>query len=721
MIEVAAELVDMLPADEGQVGGIEIDHFKAARNSVLRARKRITHAMLAIVNATEKLRQNTGLDLKQAQIWLMEDCGLSKADARTVQLYPDRLRKDEEVIMVGRVAPETIRALVATSNDVRADAVSRISKGEVMSPYKVQAIRRAQLAVATPDSHGWHKESQLFLRKKANEQGARLLSDVRHAARALLDERVASALRHAAVETMDQSVLDHFYVETPEYERDVETLVSLVRVLREKFAVLFPGPHPTRAEAFTIAIDNPYAAWIANTHQDLYDLMSNCRPCRTDGEALLRQLAGLKPGPEPHINSASQSEPEAAAVVPDLPCRLRARPVKTLKSVELCAGAGGEAIGLSAAGFRPSILVDNDMHAALTLMANRPDWTVRRKRLDNLAVMGEISKLRDQIDLVAGGVPCQPFSAGGKSEGVDDKRNQFPQAVEIVKAVRPKAFYFENVEGLLDSKHTPHLLDIISRLQEQGYNVGTYVLDAADWGVAQRRRRMIIYGLSIDLGVKELTVPMPSRDLRTDFRNSVADILFPYWSKGGPQHDAGFSIVDQRKYDGWVEAWLIEHGDKIAPTVTGVNPSKAVIGRWEAVGIDYSRLLPETVKPGEVPSNGLAPVTISLLMRLQGFPTDWQLSPKASLLVQRRLVANAFPPVLARVVGQQLHGVISGEPIDLTAAASAPINVEALKPVVRKGFNLTRYPDDPRREAAFQIRYQLEAEIAPHHLFEYGD
>jgi hypothetical protein len=139
------------------------------------------------------------------------------------------------------------------------------------------------------------------------------------------------------------------------------------------------------------------------------------------------------------------------------------------------------------------------------------------------------------------------------------------------------------------------------------------------------------------------------------------------------------------------------------------------------VGIDYSRLLPEPVKPGELPSNGLAPVTIPLLMRLQGFPTGWQLSPKASLLVQRRLVANAFPPVLARIVGQQLHGVISGEQIDLTAAALAPINLEALKPAVRKGFNRTRYPDDPRHEAAFQIRYQMEAETVPDHLFEYGD
>ncbi|MBX4964177.1 hypothetical protein [Rhizobium binae] len=169
MLEVAAEMVDILPTDEVQVGGNEIDHFKDARASVLRARKRMTRAMLEIVNATEKLRTNTGLDLKQAQIWLMEDCGLSKADARTVQLYPDRLRKDEEVIKGGRVAPETIRALVATSDGVRADAVKRIAKGEAMSPYKVQAIRRAQLAAATPDSHDWHNGSQLFLRKRAKE------------------------------------------------------------------------------------------------------------------------------------------------------------------------------------------------------------------------------------------------------------------------------------------------------------------------------------------------------------------------------------------------------------------------------------------------------------------------------------------------------------------------------------------------------------------------
>ncbi|WEZ83425.1 DNA (cytosine-5-)-methyltransferase [Rhizobium sp. 32-5/1] len=721
MLQESADVVEVRAEDENCVSENQIDHFKVARASILRARKRITDAMLAIVSATEDLRENTGIDAKRTHIWLMEDCGLSKADARTVRFYPDRLRKDEQVIRLGRVAPEAIRALVATTDEVRAEAVTRISSGEVMSPYKVQAIRRAQLALTTPDSHDWYNEGQLYLRKRASQQSAHLLYDIRNAARALLDERRAAAVRHAAIADMDQVEFDYFYVETPEWARDVETLVDLSRALREKFEILFPGPHPTGAEALTLGVDDPYAAWIANTYHGLYDLMSDCRPCRTDGEELLRQLAGLKPAPEPSIKSASQSEFEAAAVGLDLPGRLRMRPVKTLKSVELCAGIGGEAIGLSAAGFRPSILVDNDMHATLTLMANRPDWTVRRKRLDHPIVTGELSKLRDQIDLVAGGVPCQPFSTGGNSEGVADKRNQFPQAIEIVKAVRPKAFYFENVEGLLDSKHTPHLLDIISRLQEHGYNVGTYVLDAADWGVAQRRRRMIIYGLSSDLGVKELTVPMPSRDLRTNFRNSVTDILFPYWSASRAHQDASFPIADQREYDEWVEAWLGVHGDKVAPTVTGVNPNKAVTGRWESVGIDYSRLLPEPVRPGELPPNGLAPVTISLLMRLQGFPTGWQLSPNASLLVKRTLVANAFPPVLARVVGQQLHGVISGEHVDLTAAASAPINLEALKPAVRKGLNRTRYPDDPRREAASQTRYKLEAEIVPDYLFEYGD
>ncbi|WP_312418782.1 DNA (cytosine-5-)-methyltransferase [Shinella sp.] len=671
----------------------------------------MTRALLEIARATETLQENTGIDAKRTQIWLMEDCGLSKADARTVRLFPDRLRKDEDVIRIGRVAPETIRALVATSDEVRADAVARISGGEVLSPYKVQAIRRAKLAEVTPDSHDWHLECQRHLRKSANQEGGRLLADIQNAARELLDERAASAVRHAVIETMDDDEF-RYYVETPDYERDAKTLVRLVRALREKFEVLFPGPHPTKAEAFTIALDDPYAAWIANCHHDLYQLMYDCRPCRPDGEAMLRQLAGLKHVPQAKSSVASWAEPVAGNVTPALPGRLSLRPVKVLKSVELCAGAGGEAIGLCAAGFRPSLLVDNNMHAALTLQANRPDWKVLRKRLDASKVAKELAFLQGTVDLVAGGVPCQPFSAGGKSRGENDKRNQFPQAIDIVKTVRPKAFYFENVEGLLDSTHTPFLLEILSRLQELDYSIGTYIVDAAEWGLPQRRRRMIIYGLSNDLGVKELLVPKPSRDLRTNFQNSVVDILFPYWSKSKTPHVDKFPAKDQEAYDLWVEAWLAEYGTEIAPTVTGVNPSPAVQGNWKEVGLDYGRLVPEPVKPGEVSrDNKLAPITIPLLMRLQGFPEGWQLSPNASLTVQRTLVANAFPPVLARVIGQQLHGVISGDPIDLTAAALDPIKLDALKPAVRKGFNRTRYPDDPRREFAFRRRQELEADM----------
>ena len=123
--------------------------------------------------------------------------------------------------------------------------------------------------------------------------------------------------------------------------------------------------------------------------------------------------------------------------------------LKALSSVEMCAGAGGQALGLEQAGFAHEAAVEIDAHCRETLRLNRPQWNVVEgtqadlSSFDGRPYMG--------IDLLAGGLPCPPFSVAGKQLGRDDERNLFPDALRVVDETRPKAVMIENVRGFLDA------------------------------------------------------------------------------------------------------------------------------------------------------------------------------------------------------------------------------------------------------------------------------
>ena len=129
-------------------------------------------------------------------------------------------------------------------------------------------------------------------------------------------------------------------------------------------------------------------------------------------------------------------------------------------SLELCAGAGGQALGLERAGFEHAGLVEIDPHACGTLRLNRPAWTVHEadlKTFNAIAYKG--------VDLLAGGFPCPPFSIAGKQLGPDDERDLFPAGLRIIDQVRPKAVMIENVKGILAPAFANYRADIDKNLQ----------------------------------------------------------------------------------------------------------------------------------------------------------------------------------------------------------------------------------------------------------------
>lgn len=235
-----------------------------------------------------------------------------------------------------------------------------------------------------------------------------------------------------------------------------------------------------------------------------------------------------------------------------------------MKSIELFSGAGGLALGLEQAGFDTVALFERDADACAALRHNRPAWNILQRDVCtvNFADYGP-------VDLVAGGPPCQPFSMGGKAKGSDDHRDMFPQAVRAVRELRPRAFIFENVRGLLREAFSNYVEFIrlqltypefpvstnvdwatnLRRLERhhssrghQGeliYNVTLNLADAADYGVPQRRHRVFFVGFRRDLDIG-WSFPAPTHSQDDLLR--AKHITGQYWAdhavKRPPKPDA---------------------------------------------------------------------------------------------------------------------------------------------------------------------------------------
>ncbi len=303
----------------------------------------------------------------------------------------------------------------------------------------------------------------------------------------------------------------------------------------------------------------------------------------------------------------------------------------TLNSLELCAGAGGQALGLERAGFEHEALVEIDAAACATLRLNRPHWHV---------VEGDLSQFDARpfqgIDLVAGGVPCPPFSKAGKQLGANDERDMFPQAIRVVDETRPQAVMLENVRGLMDAVFTDYRQKIVQQLNALGYWADWHLLNAVDHGVSQLRPRVICVAL----------------------RKEIA----PFFSWPAPQlprpPSVGELLHDLMQAKGWraADAWRDE-ACAIAPTLVGgskkhggpdLGPTRSRAA-WAALGVDGRGLA------NEAPAadfEGAPRLTVRMCARVQGFPDDWQFAGKKTPAY--RQVGNAFPPPVAHAVAQRI-------------------------------------------------------------------
>lgn len=376
-----------------------------------------------------------------------------------------------------------------------------------------------------------------------------------------------------------------------------------------------------------------------------------------------------------------------------------------MKSIELFTGAGGLALGTAHAGFKHSAVVERDHDSCDTLRLNKHrklphvrDWTIMETDV-RMLTFGEFG----EVDLVAGGVPCQPFSLGGKHRGHRDERDMFPELARAVAALRPAAFIVENVKGLLRGSFAEYFEYVTLRLSHPAiakrddwrshreelerihtsgrstdldYNVVFQLLNAADYGVPQRRERVFIVGFRSDLAVS-WSFPAPT--------HSREALLRSQWLTGEYWHR--HSLARRPSRNAKIKAWLSRNRLALDD---GLQPWRTVRDAISDLPVPVEGRSPESdpnhfLNPGARPYAGhtgspwdepakvlkagdhgvpggentlaigdgtVRYFTVREAARLQTFPDDYWFS--GSWTERMRQIGNAVPVELARVVSRSV-------------------------------------------------------------------
>lgn len=306
-------------------------------------------------------------------------------------------------------------------------------------------------------------------------------------------------------------------------------------------------------------------------------------------------------------------------------------------SIEICAGAGGQALGLEIAGFSHLALVEIESIACQTLRHNRPNWNVLNEDVKQFSA----ARYFGEVDLFAAGVPCPPFSHAGKQLGHEDERDLFPEALRLINECNPRAVLLENVRGLLDPKFGAYRETILNELDRMGYDGDWRILNSSDYGVPQLRPRAILVAMK-----KE---------------------YMPFFKWPEPEQSTaptvGKVLYNEMKANGWqlAEQWR-DLANGIAPTLVGgskkhggadLGPTRAKRA-WASLGVDGHGLANH---PPMADAQGMPRLTLDMTALIQGFPKSWHIVGKKTPAY--RQVGNAFPPPVAAAIGKSIVAALN--------------------------------------------------------------
>ncbi|MEV8014932.1 DUF6339 family protein [Streptomyces sp. NPDC086554] len=327
-------------------------------------------------------------------------------------------------------------------------------------------------------------------------------------------------------------------------------------------------------------------------------------------------------------------------------------PTRRLTSLELCAGAGGLALGLESAGFDPVLLIDNRPVALETLRLNRPAWWVHEA---DLSTLDPASVLQQPgvpgIDLISGGLPrLKAAAAVARERGNDHELAVFHATLAFTRLLRPRALLIENVPDLVTSDTYAPLREAVQQeLSSSGYSLRWFVLNAADYGVPQDRKQGILLAFASTSAAEAFRIPPHSPE---------------------PPISVGQALGPSMAARGWPRAaeWAAQATD-VAPTLVGgswerggadLGPtgSKKV---WARIGVDGGTVADEAPGPyfkwnPALGREGMMALTVEQAALLQGFPKDWAFAGRKT--ARYRQVGHASPPPVGEALGRAIHAAL---------------------------------------------------------------
>jgi DNA (cytosine-5)-methyltransferase 1 len=350
-----------------------------------------------------------------------------------------------------------------------------------------------------------------------------------------------------------------------------------------------------------------------------------------------------------------------------------------MKALDLFSGPGGLSLGMKRADIEPVACVEKSKDAVATYDAHTP--TAEHFRSDIRAISFE--RYRGKVDVVFGGPPCQPFSTGGLRRGTADARNMFPEFIRALREVQPAAFLAENVPGLATRNRVQYLAELLAEFEALGFNVSWHVVSAADYGVPQKRRRLIIVGMKKGAFWFPKPTHGPDAHLPHIASGSVIDKVSPL----GEPPDCPVVYAkdpDPRRspYAGHVYNGGGRPIDLSAPCHTILASAGGYKTHWidtMDIAPEYSAHLMAGGAPREGTVLGARRMTLEESALIQTFPTDmWFAGSRSSQYTQ---VGDAVPPMLAHALGAalrcQLEGAIISPMTHYQPEASAPLLVAA--------------------------------------------
>ena len=391
-----------------------------------------------------------------------------------------------------------------------------------------------------------------------------------------------------------------------------------------------------------------------------------------------------------------------------------------LTVISLFSGAGGIDIGLEEVGYQTLVCVDNELDCRITLKHNRPDWVVfdsttkksGKKTIERAAgdirdiapeeLLEAAGRKKGEVTLIAGGAPCQPFSNIGKKQGKNDARNGdlFLEFVKMVKGIEPQAFIFENVTGITQKKHAKIIDYMKEQFSDMDYGISHTILNAANYGVSQRRERFFLIGIK--------RAENPAFPLPTHYRDQASWDTFVRYFDAEPTPPPWPWVSVKELFSGLPKNYK-KRGDYAVMNISDVVKERMKFIKqgenfkvlpmeyrpncWKNgkhLGSDtFGRLVEDlpsvTIRTAAYnPSKGryIHPkedrgLNTIEMAGIQGFPYDWEFKSfnreKVTLVSAGKQIGNAVPPPLAQALGKAIAIQIQEQQAEITEFEKIPL------------------------------------------------